>query len=382
MTKKSGIVRWVAVGCDLDKLAKVHAQMRKHLQLLQAGDRTKEALSLALDYWLHYPRYAGYVGHDREHEDARCMAYLTLNATHQAAARLLMDLAESLGIKSTPIWKAAIICEELWENEPWKWESKRGWKWPECLGTTITHLPADERRTIRSADAIMEQIRVKGNLDERNCGGVFQAWLSNPIHAPENPHAAATGTKPRGKKVEAEKAIRHYIVDQQSYYDRLKPRCQANDPAAIEQAEKTFGRNKLAQVLVLSAGMVSSTTAWKRIKADLFCGPRDAVSTIRHSGRRRVGIDSGRVGLDIAEEFAGKARGDLTGDTVVRNETLQLIDNANMPTETAEQIINQLTAGDISDNAAREMIESYREGEASRLADHRPRRKKRPISDR
>jgi hypothetical protein len=193
----------------------------------------------------------------------------------------------------------------------------------------------------------------------------------------ENPPALNTGRKPRGNKPDAEKAIGHYVVERQNYYDSLKPRCQQNDAAAIRQARATFGRNTLVKNLHLSGGTVSSTAAWTKINADLFHGPRDGLATIRHSGQK--------VGADIAEETAGQARGSVTFDEVIRHETIDLIRKANMPAAAAEQFVNQLTAGDIDDDDAREMLESYGEGETSHQADlaaaHKPRRNG-PISHR
>ena len=210
---------------------------------------------------------------------------------------------------------------------------------------------------------------------------------------PEKPTSAKIQTKPRGKKAKVETAIGHYLVERHTYYDNLKSRCQNNDAAAARLAKTTFGRNALVKLLkssgiTVSAGTVSTTLAWKAIKSDLFPdSPRDAWSTIRHSGQKRMGIDDGRKGIEIAEESAGQARGNQTVDAVVRNETLGLIRTASMPDEATGQLVNQLQAGDITDDAAREMLEWYRDGESSRLADlkaeRRPRRRRKTLdSDR
>jgi len=191
---------------------------------------------------------------------------------------------------------------------------------------------------------------------------------------PEVPPANTRKAK-RGKKADAEKAIRHYVVDRQSYYDSLKPGCQQHEVAARKQAEGMFSRNRLAKKLGLSAGLVSNTDAWKQIKADLFPDrPCDLLSKLRHSG--------GKVGFDIAEERAGQARGNQTFDAVVRNETRELIRAANLPEAAADQMVNQLEAGEITDADARETLDFYRDGEASRLADieaehQRPRKRRR-----
>jgi hypothetical protein len=178
----------------------------------------------------------------------------------------------------------------------------------------------------------------------------------------------------RGKKAQAERAIRHYLVDRQSYYDSLKPRCQQHEVRACKQAKGEFGRNILSKTLGLSAGLVSNTLAWKQIKADLFPdSPGDLLSKLRHSG--------GRVGFSIAEEAAGQARGDQTFDAVVRDETLESIREANLPEAAADQLVSQLQAGEITNDAARDMLENFREGEANRLADieaeQRPRKRRR-----
>jgi len=187
---------------------------------------------------------------------------------------------------------------------------------------------------------------------------------------PAQPQGTATGTKPRGKKPEAEKAIHIYVVERQSYYDSLKPLCQQNDAVALKQAKKTFGRNVLARKLKLSLGMVTATKAYKKIKAELSsASPRDALTSLRHSGKK--------VGFDIAEECAGQAAGDTTYDSVEHNETLELLRAANMPTETEQQIISQLQAGAINDATAREWIENFREGEKNLQLDLKADRKPR-----
>ena len=83
-------------------------------------------------------------------------------------------------------------------------------------------------------------------MEARDATGVLApAGDGEATATPAQPQGVATGTKPRGSKPKAEKEIRIYIVERQTYYDSLKPRCQQNDTVAIRQAETMFGRNAL-----------------------------------------------------------------------------------------------------------------------------------------
>ena len=62
-----------------------------------------------------------------------------------------------------------------------------------------------------------------------------------------------------------------------------------------------------------------------------------------------------RVGLDIAIEEQAQATGETEIDAAIRRETIRMI-NKSMPKANAEATVEKLERGEISDDAARELI--------------------------
>ena len=180
--------KWSSGGTDLETVAKGLERMRGDLERLRGTERTPELLSIALAYWKGYNRLLASIGHDdaRKRDDISGAAYGILNATHQAAARVLMELAEHFGIDAARLWEAAMVCETLLECEPWRYERKPAWKWPECLGEALLELPADLRQTIQKGDSIIERIRTRANISEQAGRNALAGWF------------ATKATKPRG----------------------------------------------------------------------------------------------------------------------------------------------------------------------------------------
>ena len=130
--------KWSSSGCDLETVAEGLERMRGHLDRLRGTERTPELLSIALAYWKGYNRLLAAIGHHRERDDARRTAYGIFNATHQAAARVLMELAGHLEIDDTELWKAAdVMRNALGARAVALRYRKMGWKWPECLGRQL-----------------------------------------------------------------------------------------------------------------------------------------------------------------------------------------------------------------------------------------------------
>jgi len=178
MSTKSKVAQWSSGGCDLETVKNGQQKMRGHLERLKSTERTQELLSIALAYWKGYTRFLGCIGHDRENDETRRSAYLTLNANHQAAAQILVELADHFGIDGRSIWEAALICESLFEQEPWRYERKRCWEWPECLGQSLLELQPDLREAIIHSGSVIAQIRAKANLDERQGRNILFRWMN------------------------------------------------------------------------------------------------------------------------------------------------------------------------------------------------------------
>ena len=152
-----------------------------------------------------------------------------------------------------------------------------------------------------------------------------------------------------------DEAIRKYKAERASTYPELVDAVKKVRPGAIRAARKTFGRNAIAKKLGVKApAMVSKSEAWQEIAGELQFGKK------HHAGKPRK-----RTGLDLAVAEASEACSDSAADEAVRNETLRLIQRT-LPREAAEALSNQLSIGNISDDKARQMIETYQDQEKDR----------------
>lgn len=282
----------------------------------------------------------------------------SLSSPHEAAESLLGHLVS--------VARAAGLSPDDLHVSASRWELLKLYLTPIC-GVNLSSL-SDTLTTVGTAAAIHARDNFK--FVESGQRGKADLVSGEPAVGVKQETPPATSRKTsRGKKPDAELAIRRYIADHHDYYDSLKQGCQQHDPITRRQAEKMFGRNALVKHLGLTAGTVSGTDVWqKQIKPDLFPErPGDALSKLRHSG--------GKVGFEIAVEWAGGARGDQTSDAVVRNETVAMIRAATLPQDAKDQIESQLQTGAITDDEARYCLECYRDSEKSRKADRQPERR-------
>jgi hypothetical protein len=144
-------------------------------------------------------------------------------------------------------------------------------------------------------------------------------------------------------------AIHKYKAERAGSYRELVNGVQAGKPGAIKAAQKLFGRNALARALGVKApAMISKSEAWREIAAELGLN-RKAESHPRQ-GRAR------RMGTDIAFEEEAEKAGDTVAQQVDQNETIRLA-RQKLPKRLAEEIINRLIDGVITDDQARQQID-------------------------
>jgi len=147
-------------------------------------------------------------------------------------------------------------------------------------------------------------------------------------------------------QADLDNAIREYKAQRASRYGDLVEAVKAGKASAMRDARRLFGRNAIAKALgCKSKAMVSKSAAWKAIAAEL------QLSKTAATPRQRVGEG-------IAVEQAAEAQGDTVSQTVIRQETLRLI-NAKLPKNEAEATVHKLQIGDMSDDDARKLVELY-----------------------
>jgi len=151
-------------------------------------------------------------------------------------------------------------------------------------------------------------------------------------------------------QVDLNEAIRKYKAERASTYNDLVDGVKQGRPGAKKSARDLFGRNALVRALgVKSAAMVSNSPVWQAIADELkLRGPT------RATARRPIQ----RTGLDIAMEDQAQATSAPILDQAVQQETIRLIERS-MPAAEAEATIEKLQRGEITDDAARELVDVF-----------------------
>jgi hypothetical protein len=149
-------------------------------------------------------------------------------------------------------------------------------------------------------------------------------------------------------------AIREYKARRAAQYNDLAEGVRQGKPGAKKSAQQLFGRNAIARALgVRARAMVTKSEPWQEIAAELQLS--------RNLKGRSPLNRSKRIGLSIAEEQKAL---DKTGspqvlDQVISNETISLM-RRELPPEVAEEAINKLERGEMTDDGARHLIDLYR----------------------
>jgi hypothetical protein len=151
-------------------------------------------------------------------------------------------------------------------------------------------------------------------------------------------------------QVDLDEAIRKYKSERASTYNDLVDAVKRGRKGAKKSARDLFGRNAVVRALgVKSAAMVSNSPVWQAIADEL---------KLRGPSRSTSHPHSQRIGLEIAMEDQAQATSAPILDQAVQQETIRLIGKS-MPATEAEATIEKLQRGEISDDAARELVDVF-----------------------
>ena len=168
-------------------------------------------------------------------------------------------------------------------------------------------------------------------------------------------------------QVDLNAAILKYKAERASQYNDLRDAIKDGKKGAMKAARRIFGRNAIARALgVKASAMVSKSPEWKEIAKDLKLDRKSSPAKMRK-----------RIGFDIAESEQSEAGGDTTIDTVIQNETIDLIKktyNAPQDKLVADDLIAKLEADKISDDDVRKFIEIHVEQQEEQKKDQRAKR--------
>lgn len=174
------------------------------------------------------------------------------------------------------------------------------------------------------------------------------------VHAPHQESKKRQGKEQPAKlswtQLDLDEAIREHKAKRASRYNDLVSGVKQGKAGAKKSARELFGRNAIVRALgVRSAAMVSGSSVWQAIADELgLRGPS--------SSRSAANRHSKRVGLDIALEEQAEATSEPVLETAIRRETIQLIETS-MPATEAQATIEKLQRGDLTDDAARELVD-------------------------
>ncbi len=147
-----------------------------------------------------------------------------------------------------------------------------------------------------------------------------------------------------------DEAIREYKAKRSSTFSDLVDGVKRRRPGATKSAREMFGRNAIARAFgVRSKAMVTNSPVWGGIADELG---------LRGRSSRTKPANGQRIGMDIALEKQAVGTSQPVMDQVIRRETVRLIQQT-MPTAEEEATIEKLQRGDITDDAARALVEVF-----------------------
>ena len=121
---------------------------------------TKETIVLAIGIWLDYPGlHFGSVRKEGKYATEAIRSYA--NATHKAATRLLMRLAKEHGLAPGPLYRASVVCRQLYAENPLRAiPGKTDCIWPDILGSRRDDLPQRQRDAIDAGEDVFQELWV------------------------------------------------------------------------------------------------------------------------------------------------------------------------------------------------------------------------------
>jgi hypothetical protein len=106
-----------------------------------------------------------------------------------------MKFAEGERLNSASLWESGEICRSLFQvGKRWPWSpERRACPWPECLGDDNEKVSAADRRTIRRAEALLVQLRIKLTSNGPS------ARANVPVRKPMESVKEASAPAPQGR---------------------------------------------------------------------------------------------------------------------------------------------------------------------------------------
>jgi hypothetical protein len=133
----------------------------------------KDMLTAALGYWVSYPLFLEFVGHDWHADGTRTAAYYALNHAHTEATHVLMEEAGKHGLDPHPLYECGRVVQEIYADAPEKYYAGRYDTWPECMGTARYSLPQGQQDALRAGEAVLIRLAVKaGVTDKKGMGEI------------------------------------------------------------------------------------------------------------------------------------------------------------------------------------------------------------------
>lgn len=135
-------------------------KLRSLSEDLRQWPPSEEMIAVAMGIWLDYPcQYFGSLR--KEGERATQWIRDMVNSVHEAATWLLMQLAEQRGLDPGPLYKASVVCRQLYAFDPLREvPGKTPSIWPDILGPRRDELPQGQREAIDEGELVFQRLRV------------------------------------------------------------------------------------------------------------------------------------------------------------------------------------------------------------------------------
>jgi hypothetical protein len=309
-----------------------------------------------------FSRYEFWGGGEIERESGRSNVLFLLvwdGLTSDAAAEEFRQLAAESGrlYQTLPPSIAPIFGttspRNLWASVVYAWLSGTPWVCTQD-GFEAIALPF-------AASVELWRRLLYGTADEERVGA--ERGLSVSSQAQETPNRKGRWPKPGGQvelrswtQPDLDAAIREYKAKRAAIYRNLVEAVRQGRRGAMKSAQKIFGRNAIARALGVKApAMVSKSGPWQEIAAEL------QLSRKRQGGPPLA--RARRVGLAIAEEEKAQQAQTMAPEGLercVHEETISLL-RTTLPGDAANDAVEKLLQGKISDDEARQMVDLVRQ---------------------
>jgi len=301
-----------------------------------------------------------------------------------------MAPAEVLGAAEDCMWTWWETYQHLLEAEPWLFRAigpERDLELLDDIATSLVDIeeaideltsvpslsPGEEydehsanvQESLRTISRIAKQLMAIEDLaggEARPEGESGNKVEASPAELDDRGEQCAVSGRPKPSKrswtqSDLDAAIREYKAKRAPRYRELVEAVRHGAKGSKKDAGRIFGRNVIARELgVRSPSMVSKSDAWIEI-ADELQIPL-ARNRVRGTSRTR---SAGKIGHDIAVERRGIAAAEGADPAAAilraeREETLRIIHQ--LPAKKAEPILQKYEAGEMTDDQARQLVET------------------------